>query len=184
MTMNENIEGNPETQNPGGEQTPPNQPGEGQPQSPDLQTALGQKKHFQEKSAKLEGENVELKKELATFKMTPQGDDQWKKRMDFVVSNRDLSKDEVDEVIAYADGKKISYDDALKSPFVSKGLQTLRSEKRSEQVTPPPSRPVVSTFGSPTNASYNPPKFEGGKSTTQIEGKDSFQEWRGKRRQG
>ena len=98
---------------------------------------VGQKKGWREKA--LKKTEVKLTEEAKPEPEKKVTDDKWKERMEFVVSNKDLSKDEVNEVIAYAEGKGITYDEALKSPFVSSAIESLRAKAKAEKETPPPS---------------------------------------------
>ena len=97
---------------------------------------IGQKRKWRESTLKkTEVKPTEEKKPKPEKKVT---DDKWRKKMDFVVANRNLSKVEVDEVIAYAEGKGIEYEEALKSPFVSSAIESLRAKAKAEKETPPP----------------------------------------------
>lgn len=49
------------------------------------------------------------------------------------------SKDEISEIEAYANAKKLSLTEAKDSPFVQKAIEGLREEKKVEESTPSPS---------------------------------------------
>jgi len=54
------------------------------------------------------------------------------------------SSEEIAEIEAYAKGKGISLSEAAKSPFIMKAVEAIRSEKKSTDSTPAPTR--VPTF--------------------------------------
>ncbi len=99
---------------------------------------VGQKRKWRESTLKkmevkpTKDEKPKPKKEVT--------EDKWRKRMDFVTFNRDLSKEEVNEVIAYAEGKGIEYDEALKTPFVKSAIESMRKTAKAEKETPPPTK--------------------------------------------
>lgn len=69
-----------------------------------------------------------------------EGDLDWRQKIEFVTTKgRNLDADDVDEVIAYAKGKKISYDDALKSEVIKGYLRVKQAKQRVAQATPAPS---------------------------------------------
>lgn len=60
-------------------------------------------------------------------------DDQWKKKIDFITgAGRGLSADEIDRVVAFAEGKGISYDLAMEDPYIKAGMETIRTQKKAE----------------------------------------------------
>lgn len=99
----------------------------------------------QARIAELESKNTELfaraKKAEGTKKVpihpTQDGDKSWQKRIDFITQEgRELDKDEVNEVIAYAEGKRISFEEAMKSKVMQAFLNERKTEKRVEAATP------------------------------------------------
>ena len=134
-----------------------------------------------------EGEK-KLKEELAklqpkeTSQQPADTADPWKERMEFVVENRNLKKEEVQEIIRYAEGAKITYEEALKTPFVSNALKAMQAEEKSEQVTPSPSAPVrsginIAMSGGEVESS---PQFVDGKPANPVKRK-TFSEIRAER---
>lgn len=101
-----------------------------------LKTLEIQRMKAKEKAEKLQKELEAAKNPQPEQKVEtkPSTDDQWRKRMEFVVGKgRDLTADEVEEVISYAEGKGISYADALNTPFVKAALEKIREQRRAEE---------------------------------------------------
>ena len=122
---------------------------------------VGQKRGWREKALK----KLEEKSEKNEEKPKPKKkvtDDKWRERMEFVVANKDLSKAEVNEVIAYAEGKEISYEEALKSTFVSSAIESMRVKAKADKETPPPSNRTSKPGGKTKKSKY--PTFEDWKS--------------------
>lgn len=91
---------------------------------------------------RLKKAEVELKGKKGETVLPPQepaSDDKWKRRMEFIIENRELTSQEANDIMAYAEGKGISYEDALKSEFTSLALESMRAKRKSEQKTPAPS---------------------------------------------
>lgn len=133
-----------------------------------------------------EGEK-KLKEELVKLqpKETPKQSadaDPWKERMEFVVENRDLKKEEVQEIIRYAEGAKITYEEALKTPFIANALKAMQAEEKSEQATPSPSAPVRSGINIAIGGGQleGAPRFEDGKAVNPVKPK-TFSELRAER---
>jgi hypothetical protein len=73
-------------------------------------------------------------KEAKTKVVESQDDTEFKKKIEFAVYHgKDLTKEEMEEVFAYAKAKNISYDDALKSPVISTYLEKSREQRKAEQ---------------------------------------------------
>lgn len=96
------------------------------------------------KNAELEAKNRQL---YARVKKTPAKkpisnsqpaeDLEWKKKVDFILTKgRDLGAEAIDEVIAYAKGKGISYDQALESPVIKSYLSETTTKQRVAHATP------------------------------------------------
>jgi hypothetical protein len=95
---------------------------------------------LEEKVKKLESVNKQLyarlqKMKEATSKVVePQDDKDFKQKIEFAIFHgKDLTKEEMEEVFAYAKAKNISYDEALKSPVISTYLEKSREQRRAEQ---------------------------------------------------
>jgi len=95
---------------------------------------------LEEKVKKLESINKQLYarlqkiKEAKTKVVKPQEDDEFKKKIEFAIFHgKDLTKEEMEEVFAYAKAKNISYEEALKSPVISTYLEKSREQRRAEQ---------------------------------------------------
>lgn len=96
--------------------------------------------------AELEAKNTELfarakkaegTKKAPIHKPTQGENSDWQKRIDFItMEGRELDKDEVSEVIAYAEGKGLSYAEAMKSKVMQAYLQERKTEKRVESAIP------------------------------------------------
>lgn len=72
--------------------------------------------------------------------LQPEGDLEWRRKIEFITTKgRNLDADSIDEVIAYAKGKGISYEKALESPVMKSYLSDLSSKERVARATPPPS---------------------------------------------
>lgn len=83
------------------------------------------------------------------------GDLEWKKKVDFILTKgKELDAESIDEVVAYAKGKGISYDQALESPVIKSYLADSRSKRRVAQATPPTSAGSVKV-GNKTWAEMN-----------------------------
>lgn len=67
----------------------------------------------------------------------PEGDLEWKKKVDFILTKgKELDAEAIDEVIAYARGKGISYDQALESPVMKSYLSEVKTKQRVAHATP------------------------------------------------
>lgn len=90
-----------------------------------------------------------LKKQQAKSQSTQSAtDEDWKGKVDFVISQgRELESDEVEEVVAYAKGKGISYAEAMKSPVISTFLKENKAQKRVSSATPGSSKSSFSSNG-------------------------------------
>jgi len=94
---------------------------------------------LEEKVKKLESINKQLYARLQKMKeakpkvVEPQ-DDEFKKKIEFAIFHgKDLTKEEMEEVFAYAKAKNISYEEALKSPVISTYLEKSREQRKAEQ---------------------------------------------------
>lgn len=67
----------------------------------------------------------------------PVSEDDWKKKMEFIVTKgRSLDTEELEEVMAYAKGKGLSYAEALESPVIKVFLSDRKSQKRLQNAIP------------------------------------------------
>jgi type IV secretory pathway VirB4 component len=77
---------------------------------------------------KLEAKTKEIKVE----EKSDNGD--FEKKIEFALFHaRDLGKEELEEIFAYAKAKGISYEDAYKSPMIQTYLERVREQKKAEQ---------------------------------------------------
>jgi hypothetical protein len=95
---------------------------------------------LEEKVKKLESINRQLYARLQKMKgvkskvVEPQEDKDFKKKIEFAIFyGKDLTKEEMEEVFAYAKAKNISYEEALKSPVISTYLEKSREQRKAEQ---------------------------------------------------
>jgi hypothetical protein len=95
---------------------------------------------LEERLKKLEGVNKQLYARLQKMKeakpkvVQPQDDEDFKKKIEFAIFHgKDLTKEEMEEVFAYAKAKNISYEEALKSPVISVYLEKSREQRKAEQ---------------------------------------------------
>lgn len=124
-----------------------------------VQTESARKRHWREKYQKtaeelkkVQAEVETLKRALITSKVSKEEfssqEDEWKKKMEFIVKHRNLEPAEIDEVVAYAKGKGIGYEEALRSSFVKAALEAIREKKKSTEASP------ESSFKSPVYKKY------------------------------
>ncbi|NCB02566.1 MAG: hypothetical protein EOM67_10420 [Spirochaetia bacterium] len=67
----------------------------------------------------------------------PEGDSDWKQKIEFITTKgRSLDAEDVDEVIAYAKGKGISYEEALNSPVIKAHLKVKQHREKIANATP------------------------------------------------
>ena len=167
-------------QNPGGENLP-----NPTPVQADVQKVIGelsgQKKHFQEKSEKLEKELFETQQKLVAQSPAPARSLDAKEFATLLYEG--YTEDDITflETVMKSTGK--SAKEVREIPHVKKALEGTKAERQSQQATPVPSSPV--SFGGlgrsgPTASSY----FEGGKVVNPNPEKPSFKEWQAKRRAG
>lgn len=108
-------------------------------------TTIGQKKHYKTKFEEVSSE-LERLKPASNQKQTPKGtenkpapkSDEEKVRyqkLEFRQDHSDLSKDQVEEIFAYAAVKRISPEDAIKTPFIKKFLEQESSDKEVESAS-------------------------------------------------
>jgi hypothetical protein len=95
---------------------------------------------LEERVKKLESINKQLYARLQKMKeakpkvVQPQDDEDFKKKIEFAIFHgKDLTKEEMEEVFAYAKAKNISYEEALKSPVISTYLEKSREQRKAEQ---------------------------------------------------
>lgn len=70
----------------------------------------------------------------------PVEDSDWKQKIEFITTKgRSLDAEDVDEVIAYAKGKGISYDEALNSAVIKAHLKVKQHRAKIANATPPSS---------------------------------------------
>ena len=101
------------------------------------------------KLAELEHKNKQLyarlKKEPDKVEKKPDNsqpveDSDWKRRIEFITTKgRNLDADDIDEVIAYAKGKGISYEEALNSQVIKAHLKVKQHREKIANATPPSS---------------------------------------------
>jgi len=78
----------------------------------------------------------------------PEGDSDWKNKIEFITTKgRNLDAEDVDEVIAYAKGKGISYEEALNSPVIKAHLKVKQHREKIANATPPTSSGSVKVNG-------------------------------------
>ncbi|MEW6606038.1 MAG: hypothetical protein AB1414_01120 [bacterium] len=114
----------------------------------DISKLTAQRAYWRRKSEKAEKRIQELekareeKKEELKEEEKPKAtltDQEWKEKIEFVTSHRDLDKAEVDEIFAYAKGKGISLEDAFNSDFIKLALEASKEKGRKEEQIPEPS---------------------------------------------
>ena len=67
----------------------------------------------------------------------PDEDSDWKQKIEFVTTKgRNLDAEDIDEVIAYAKGKGISYEEALKSPVITSHLKVKQARAKIANAIP------------------------------------------------
>lgn len=103
-------------------------------------------KTLKEKLAELEHKNKQLyarlKKEPEKVEKKPSysqpvEDSDWKQKIEFITTKgRSLDAEDVDEVIAYAKGKGISYEEALKSQVIKAHLKVKQHREKIANATP------------------------------------------------
>ncbi len=70
----------------------------------------------------------------------PVEDSDWKQKIEFITTKgRSLDAEDVDEVIAYAKGKGISYEEALNSQVIKAHLKVKQHREKIANATPPSS---------------------------------------------
>jgi len=70
----------------------------------------------------------------------PEEDSDWKQKIEFITTKgRSLDAEDVDEVIAYAKGKGISYEEALNSQVIKAHLKVKQHREKIANATPPSS---------------------------------------------
>jgi len=78
----------------------------------------------------------------------PVEDSDWKNKIEFITTKgRNLDAEDVDEVIAYAKGKGISYEEALNSPVIKAHLKVKQHREKIANATPPTSSGSVKVNG-------------------------------------
>lgn len=124
---------------------------EGQAEGPsELELANARIAELESKNAQLYAryrkDDAKAAKKANFINPPAQGEDKsWQKKIDFVTQDgKDLDSDEVKEVIAYAEGKKLSYAEALKSKVIQAYLNERKTEKSVQSATP--SSSGTSTF--------------------------------------
>lgn len=86
---------------------------------------------------KKEPEKVEKK---SSNNSKPEEDSDWKQKIEFITTKgRSLDAEDVDEVIAYAKGKGISYEEALNSSVIKAHLKVKQARAKIANATPPSS---------------------------------------------
>lgn len=98
------------------------------------------------KLAELEHKNKQLyarlkkepeKVEKKPFYSQPVEDSDWKQKIEFITTKgRSLDAEDVDEVIAYAKGKGISYEEALNSAVIKAHLKVKQHREKIANATP------------------------------------------------
>jgi len=75
-----------------------------------------------------------------TNSQQPDGDLDWKRKIEFITSKgRDLDAEDIDEVIAYAKGKNISYEEALNANVIKSYLKVKQAKAKIANAVPPTS---------------------------------------------
>lgn len=103
-------------------------------------------KTLKEKLAELEHKNKQLyarlkkepeKAEKKPSYSQPVEDSDWKQKIEFITTKgRSLDAEDVDEVIAYAKGKGISYEEALNSQVIKAHLKVKQTREKIANATP------------------------------------------------
>lgn len=171
--------GEPAAPDAGGEKTPENQKA-GQPDAQEVQTLIGQKKHFQEKSEKLEKELYDTQQKLAAQSPTPSRS--LDAREFAKLLNQGYADTDIEFVETVMKSTNKPANEVLEMPHVKKALEATKAERQSAQATPAPSGPV--SFGGIGRSGAVPPSsFNKGVPSSEIpaEKKLSFQEWKAKR---
>ncbi len=156
----------------------------------ELQTAKGQKAHFQEKSQKLEEKVKTLEEKLAEkgevkedepAEKTPEQSDESKVVLDAREYARLLNEGYSDKEIGFvertAQAEKKTVKEVLEDEFVKAAIEKTRSDSKSEQVTPPPSSKVsrLETLTGKPLKDMTPEEREEGL---------SFEAWKAKKKKG
>ena len=109
-----------------------------------------QKRHFKKKFNTSEERRLKAVKDLEDFKKsketstTTEEKTEWQKKIDFVTSNKEVTKEELNYISTVAKGKDISLDEAHKSKEVQDYLN-YRREKVKNEGKVPHSSPASST---------------------------------------
>lgn len=110
--------------------------------------AEAQKRHWREKAKKAQEQPPAQEQKPEPQKDSSISEDEWKKRMEFIVTKgKGLDADETDEVISYAKGKGISYQEALESSVIKAYLSDRTTKKRVEAATPQSSKSSFKSNG-------------------------------------
>ena len=106
------------------------------------QTAEAQKRHWRDKAKTAsQPKEKEPKAQDAPKQTNSNEDEEWRKRIEFVTtSGRDLSSEEVQQVMMYAKGSNTSYEEALGSPMIKSFLEGRKREETISNATPSSSR--------------------------------------------
>ncbi len=137
-----------------------------------LQTTAAQKKHFRDKSVKLEAELAETKKakldletklkdSLPTGETKPVFDankftDEINQKVELRLEGYDNG--EIEDIFAFAKAKNLSVKEAKEHPFVKKAIEGLQQEKKARASTPQPSGRNIVVGGKPANEVLRDPK--------------------------
>jgi len=83
-----------------------------------------------------------------TIKSQPDEDLDWKRRIEFITTKgRNLDAEDIDEVVAYAKGKGIAYEEALESNVIKAHLKVKQARAKIANATPPTSSSAVKVNG-------------------------------------
>lgn len=129
-----------------------------------LQTTAAQKKHFRDKSQKLEADlaterkaKLELEdklKNLTTSETKPTFDtnkfaDEINQKVELRLEGYDNS--EIEDILIFAKAKGVSIKEAKESPFVKKAIDGLRQERKANATTTSPTNRTVVVNGKSAN---------------------------------
>jgi uncharacterized protein (DUF3084 family) len=140
----ENQNGTPDDNGAGGDN-----PEDKAPTKEEFQSALVQKKKYREEAEQAKKEAEEVKAKLAKFEdvlktetkvenkqnEVQPTDEEWKNKIEFITSHRELTKEEVDVVSAFSKGNNISLDDAYANEDVKLLLKAKREKVEQEKKT-------------------------------------------------
>jgi len=109
-------------------------------ESETIETVNAKLEQKQKEVDKLYARLKQDKPEKKPVKSQAEGDSDWKQKMEFVTTKgRDLDAEDIDEVIAIAKGKGITYEEALDSNVIKNHLKVKQARAKIANAIPPTS---------------------------------------------